>query len=140
MLYYGNKYWGITEANYLLVLLHCGTGYFGPHIWRADVTSHLSSFLDMKIPVTLRVNDCLLMGIACFALSYCMAAFYRVLKDEKVSPSHLFSLSSNVELLFRIHQILEGFEINLSAVWAHSVTLAEKRSTDSKSVLLPIVK
>lgn len=84
MLYYGNKYWGITEANYLLVLLHCGTGYFGPHIWRANVTSHISSFLDIKIPVTLTVVDCFLMGIACFAVSYSAAAFYRVLKDEKV--------------------------------------------------------
>lgn len=126
MLYYGNKYWGITEANYLLVLLHCGTAYFGPHIWTTDVTSHLSSYLDIKIPVTLRVNDCLLMGIACFALSYCMAAFYRVLKDEKVNPFHLFMLRCRP--LFQVSQVTKRYWNVLSAALIQSVSLAEKSS------------
>ena len=80
MLFYGNKYWGITEANYLLVLLHCITGYLGPQIWRADV----AALLDIKLPFTLRVNDCLLIFIAFFAVSYSLAAFYRVLNVDEV--------------------------------------------------------
>lgn len=84
MLYYGNKYWGITEANYLLVLLHSGTGFFGSAIWRADVTAFLHSLLGIKLPLMLRVNDCLLMFIAFFAISYSLAAFYRVLKEDQV--------------------------------------------------------
>lgn len=80
MLFYGNKYWGITEANYLLVLLHIGTGYLGPSIWLADV----AAMLDIKLPFTLRVNDCLLVFIAFFAISYSLAAFYRVLNVDQV--------------------------------------------------------
>ena len=81
MLFYGNKYWGITEANYLLVLLHIMTGYLGPSIWRADV----AAMLDIKLPFTLLVNDCLLVFIAFFAISYSLAAFYRVLNVDQVS-------------------------------------------------------
>lgn len=81
MLFYGNKYWGITEANYLLVLLHIMTGYLGPSIWQADV----AAMLDIKLPFTLLVNDCLLVFIAFFAISYSLAAFYRVLNVDQVS-------------------------------------------------------
>ena len=80
MLFYGNKYWGITEANYLLVMLHSMTGYFGPEMWQADV----AAMLDIKLPFTLLVNDCLLMFIAFFAISYSLAAFYRVLNVDQV--------------------------------------------------------
>ena len=80
MLFYGNKYWGITEANYLLVMLHSMTGYFGPEMWRADV----AAMLGIKLPFTLLVNDCLLMFIAFFAISYSLAAFYRVLNVDQV--------------------------------------------------------
>ena len=64
MLAYGNNYQGITEANNLL-LLHCITGYLGPAMWRADV----AAMLDVKLPFPLRVNDCLLILIAFFAVS-----------------------------------------------------------------------
>ena len=80
MLFYGNKFWGITEANYLLVMLHSMTGYFGPDMWRADV----AAMLGFKLPFTLLVNDCLLMFIAFFAMSYSLAAFYRVLNVDQV--------------------------------------------------------
>ena len=83
MLFHGNKYWGITEANYLLVLLHCITGYLGPAMWRADV----AAMLDVKLPFPLRVNDCLLILIAFFAVSYSLAAFYRVLNADEVRPA-----------------------------------------------------
>lgn len=81
MLFYGNKFWGITEANYLLVMLHSMTGYFGPDMWRADV----AAMLGIKLPFTLLVNDCLLMFIAFFAMSYSLAAFYRVLNVDQVT-------------------------------------------------------
>ena len=81
MLFYGTKYWGITEANYLLVLLHIMTGVLGPDIWRADV----AAMLNLKLPFTLLVNDCLLLFIAFFAISYSSAAFYRVLNVDQVS-------------------------------------------------------
>ena len=84
MLFYGNRYWGITEANYLLVILHIMTGFFGPTMWRADV----AAMLDIKLPFTLRVNDCLLVFIAFFAVSYSLAAFYRVLQVDQV-PLHV---------------------------------------------------
>ena len=80
MLFYGNKYWGITEANYLLVMLHCMTGFFGSPMWQADV----AAMLGIKLPFTLLVNDCLLMFIAFFAVSYSLAAFYRVLNVDQV--------------------------------------------------------
>jgi len=80
MLFYGNKYWGITEANYLLVMLHSMTGYFGSEMWQADV----ATMLGIKLPFTLLVNDCLLMFIAFFAISYSLAAFYRVLNVDQV--------------------------------------------------------
>ena len=92
MPYYGNKYWGITEANYLLVILHCMTGFFGPHMWRADV----ASLLGVKLPFTLVVNDCLLMFVAFFAVSYSLAAFYRVLRVDQVRTSNNRSVAAGV--------------------------------------------
>lgn len=89
MLFYGNKYWGITEANYLLVILHSMTGYFGPKMWRADV----AAMLGIKLPFTLLINDCLLMFIAFFAISYSLAAFYRVLNIDQVLV-HAHALST----------------------------------------------
>ena len=85
MLFYGTKYWGITEANYLLVLLHTATGFLGPSIWRADV----AALLGIKLPFTLLVNDCLLCFIAFFAISYSSAAFYRVLNVDQVRPANI---------------------------------------------------
>lgn len=84
MLFYGTKYWGITEANYLLVLLHIMTGILGPEIWIADV----AAMLNLKLPFTLLLNDCLLVFIAFFAISYSSAAFYRVLNVDQVSMQH----------------------------------------------------
>ncbi|KAL3137923.1 hypothetical protein ABBQ38_005170 [Trebouxia sp. C0009 RCD-2024] len=81
MLFYGTKYWGITEANYLLVLLHIMTGILGPEIWIADV----AAMLNLKLPFTLLLNDCLLVFIAFFAISYSSAAFYRVLNVDQVA-------------------------------------------------------
>lgn len=82
MLFYGTKYWGITEANYVLVLLHCMTGFFGPGMWLADV----AVMLNIKLPFTLLVNDCLLMCIASFGVSYSLAVFKRVLSADEVNP------------------------------------------------------
>lgn len=96
MLFYGNKYWGITEANYLLVILHSMTGYFGSEMWRSDV----AAMLGIKLPFTLLVNDCLLMFIAFFAISYSLAAFYRVLNvDQVLVHAHALSTCFKATLL-----------------------------------------
>lgn len=81
---YGNGFWGITEANYLLVLLHWITALYGPGIWRASLSDFVYDKLHLKLPVPVLVNDVLLMCIACFAVSYTFAALIRVLTADKV--------------------------------------------------------
>ena len=48
---YGNGFWGITEANYLLVLLHWITALYGPGIWRASLSDFVYDKLHLKLPV-----------------------------------------------------------------------------------------
>ena len=81
---YGNGFWGITEANYLLVLLHWITALYGPGIWRASLSDFVYDKLHLKLPVPVLVNDVLLMCIAGFAVSYTFAALIRVLTADKV--------------------------------------------------------
>ena len=81
---YGNGYWGITEALYLLVGLHWVTAIWGPSLWTYPVHKLLADKLHLKLPFSLLVNDCLLLSIAGFAISYTCAALYRVMLTDKV--------------------------------------------------------
>ena len=41
---YGNGWWGVTEANYVLIALHLFTAAFGPGLWRAPAPAILARF------------------------------------------------------------------------------------------------
>jgi ethanolaminephosphotransferase len=81
---YGNGYWGITEALYLLISLHWVTAIWGPGMWTYPVHKFLADKLHLHLPFPLLVNDCLLLSIASFAISYTCAALYRVMLTDKI--------------------------------------------------------
>ena len=69
--------------------------------------------LDVKLPFPLRVNDCLLILIAFFAVSYSLAAFYRVLNADEVRPA--VSVASCVVAFFAVSYCLASFYRVLNA-------------------------
>nr|QZD35611.1 CDP-ethanolamine:1, 2-diacylglycerol ethanolaminephosphotransferase [Lobosphaera incisa]QZD35612.1 CDP-ethanolamine:1, 2-diacylglycerol ethanolaminephosphotransferase [Lobosphaera incisa] len=72
---YGNGYWGLTEANYALVILHFATAAFGPHFWG----THLSSLVHMKLPIDVTVKESLLLAVSIFASMQVAGQLWRVL-------------------------------------------------------------
>lgn len=87
---YGNGYWGITEANYLLVLINWITAAVGPWLW----TSQLFEVLHMSPPQWLphsvahaTVNQFIVAFVATFGTEQLMGQIYRVVVANQMLPA-----------------------------------------------------
>ena len=54
LMLYGNGYWGVTEANYALVLIHFISATLGAGVWTTHVFEHVPSPLLWHLPKGVR--------------------------------------------------------------------------------------
>lgn len=75
---YGNGYWGVTEANYLMVLLHFFTAAVGPAVWQVNISKLLHFSLPWPLHDGLLVKHALLVVVACFAVEQASGQSWRM--------------------------------------------------------------
>ena len=85
---YGTGYWGVTEANYLVVAGHFLSALLGAKLWEGDYRS----ILGWQLPygLSLRRGDLNLLLVLGGGLQQSFGCIYRTLVD-KVSMSHTCS-------------------------------------------------
>lgn len=75
MMLYGNGYWGVTEANYMIVFLHWTTALLGPQVW----TARFADLTGLQIFGDHRVNDLFLVVMWACGLSLGSQQMWRTL-------------------------------------------------------------
>lgn len=95
---YGTGYWGVTEANYLVVAGHLVTAIFGPRFWGGD----LRSILGWQLPynISLRRGDLNLILVLGGGLQQSLGCILRTLANEVGISSHWLIDSSVLTSLF----------------------------------------
>ncbi|KDD76107.1 hypothetical protein H632_c352p0 [Helicosporidium sp. ATCC 50920] len=74
---YGNGMWGVTEANYLVVLLHAWTAWMGPAFWRIQPLQHSGLLLNaMRLQGSLEGSPTVLMETLMTKASSCGACAF----------------------------------------------------------------
>ncbi|KAL6785264.1 EPT1 [Auxenochlorella protothecoides x Auxenochlorella symbiontica] len=68
---YGNGLWGVTEANYAVVLLHAAAGVLGPDFWARTPLAGVAARLALTPAVASRLPAGLLPGLARLPLNAC---------------------------------------------------------------------
>ncbi|CAK0780569.1 hypothetical protein CVIRNUC_005097 [Coccomyxa viridis] len=74
---YGNGYWGVTEANYLMILLHFFTAAVGPGFWGTG----LGDLLGLQLPWPLhglRLRHVLLLSVFCCGVQQFSGQAWRI--------------------------------------------------------------
>jgi ethanolaminephosphotransferase len=94
---YGNGWWGVTEANYVLIALHTVTACAGPGVWRASAPGLAARVgLDPTFPAlpprlaavlsTWVGTDLLLVGIVSAGVFQVSGPLWRVLVSRRDAP------------------------------------------------------
>ncbi len=81
---YGTGYWGVTEANYLVVAGHFLSALFGAKLWEGEYRSILG--WQLPYDLTLRRGDLNLVLVLGGGLQQSLGCIFRILTD-KVSMS-----------------------------------------------------
>ena len=85
---YGNGWWGVTEANYVLIMLHLITAFAGPALWRAPAPDLLARLgirvASLPSPLAFYLSACvgtdlLLVGIVSAGVFQVSGPLWRVL-------------------------------------------------------------
>mmetsp|Transcript_16607 Transcript_16607/g.49684 ORF Transcript_16607/g.49684 Transcript_16607/m.49684 type:complete len:406 (-) Transcript_16607:348-1565(-) len=83
LMLYGNGYWGVTEANYLLVIINWITAAVGPWLWAAPAFDVLPfdppKWLHPRI-ASATVNEFVITFVVIFGLEQVVGQIYRVFK------------------------------------------------------------
>lgn len=87
---YGNGYWGITEANYLLVLINWVTAAVGPWLWAAPLAKVLHVTPPAWLPHAVAhatVNQFIVAFVCTFGAQQLSGQIYRVIVASQMLPA-----------------------------------------------------
>ncbi|CAL5221609.1 g3829 [Coccomyxa viridis] len=75
---YGNGYWGVTEANYLMIALHFFTAAVGPGFWGINITQWIKAPLPWPIQDGLLLKHVLLLSVFCCGVQQFSGQMWRI--------------------------------------------------------------
>lgn len=84
MMLYGNGYWGVTEANYFVVLGHFLSAAFGARLWEGEYRDVMG--WELPFGLTLRRGDIAMLIVLGGGVHQSCGCIYRTLKS-KVPPT-----------------------------------------------------